>query len=82
MPDHFPAFKDPRQSRKTVCPISEVLLIVLAGVMAKADAAIAPGTSWLFCTGFGLLQKACPRMTWSTDRITTVPFGQNILNSR
>ena len=35
--DHFSALEDPRQSWKTVYPLEEVLLIVLAGVMAGAD---------------------------------------------
>ena len=37
LPDHFSALKDPRQSWKTVYLLEEVLLIVLAGVMAGAD---------------------------------------------
>lgn len=35
--DHFSALKDPRQSWKTVYPLQEILLVVLAGVMAGAD---------------------------------------------
>ena len=35
--DHFSALEDPRQSWKTVYPLDEILLIVLAGVMAGAD---------------------------------------------
>ncbi len=35
--DHFSALEDPRQSWKTVYPLEEVLLIVLAGVMAGPD---------------------------------------------
>jgi len=35
--DHFAALEDPRQSWKTLCPLDEILLIVLAGVMAAAD---------------------------------------------
>ena len=35
--DHFSVLEDPRQSWKTVYPLEEVLLIVLAGVMAGAD---------------------------------------------
>ena len=35
--DHFAALEDPRQSWKTLYPLDEILLIVLAGVMAGAD---------------------------------------------
>ena len=35
--DHFSSLEDPRQSWKTVYPLQEIVLIVLAGVMAGAD---------------------------------------------
>ena len=35
--DHFAALEDPRQSWKTLYQLDEILLIVLAGVMAGAD---------------------------------------------
>ena len=35
--DHFATLEDPRQSWKTLYPLDEILLIVLAGVMAGAD---------------------------------------------
>ncbi len=35
--DHFTALKDPRQARKVVCPLPEILLLVLAATLAGAD---------------------------------------------
>ena len=35
--DRFAALEDPRQCWKTLYPLDEILLIVLAGVMAGAD---------------------------------------------
>lgn len=35
--DHFSALEDPRQSWKVLYPLEEILMIVLAGVMAGAD---------------------------------------------
>lgn len=35
--EHFAALEDPRQSWKTLYPLEEILLIVLAGVMSGAD---------------------------------------------
>lgn len=35
--DYFSSLEDPRRSWKTVYPLDEILLIVLAGVMARVD---------------------------------------------
>lgn len=35
--DHFSVLEDPRQSWKILYPLSEILLVVLCGVMAGAD---------------------------------------------
>ncbi len=60
--DHFSALEDPRQSWKVVYPLKEVLLVVLAGVMAGAD-------------GFGEIAHRAERKLSFLRRFLSFPHG-------